>query len=144
DGHTLATGSYDKTTRLWDVATGRALTTFAGHTDVVTSVAFSPDGHTLATGSYDKTTRLWDVATGRALTTFAGHTDWVLSVAFSPDKGTLATGSSDQTVRLWGSVLLKPDTAIRTICQHVNRDLTADERAAYLPDQSVGSVCRST
>ncbi|MET9039058.1 nSTAND1 domain-containing NTPase [Streptomyces mirabilis] len=144
DGHTLATGSYDKTARLWDVTTGKTRAILTGHTDVVTSVAFSPDGHTLATGSYDKTARLWDVTTGRALTTFAGHTDQVWSVAFSPDKGTLATGSSDKTARLWDSVLLKPDTAIRTICQHVNRDLTADERAAYLPDQSVGPVCHAT
>ncbi|MFE2716958.1 trypsin-like peptidase domain-containing protein [Streptomyces mirabilis] len=144
DGHTLATGSNDTTARLWDLASGKTRTILTGHTDAVNSVAFSPDGHTLATGSNDQTARLWDVATGRALTTFAGHTDWVLSVAFSPDKGTLATGSSDQTVRLWDSVLLKPDTAIRTICQHVNRDLTADERANYLPDQSVGPVCHPT
>ncbi|MFD7877163.1 WD40 repeat domain-containing protein [Streptomyces sp. NPDC059766] len=93
-------------------------------------------------------TRRWEpkrnVATGKTLTTFAGHTAQVWAVAFSPDKGTLATGSSDKTVRLWDSVLLKPNTAIRTICQHVNRDLTADERAGYLPDQSVGPVCHTT
>ncbi|MGW3148912.1 nSTAND1 domain-containing NTPase [Streptomyces sp. NPDC001177] len=144
DGHTLATGSFDKTARLWDLATGNARAILSGHKDRVQSVAFSPDGHTLATGSFDKTARLWDVATGRALTTFTGHTDWVLAVAFSPGQGTLATGSSDKTVRLWDSVLLKPDTAIRTICQHVNRNLTTDERAAYLPDQSVGPACHTT
>ncbi|WP_225823776.1 trypsin-like peptidase domain-containing protein [Streptomyces naphthomycinicus] len=144
DGHTLATGSADKTARLWDVSTGKTRTILAGHTDVVQSVAFSPDGHTLATGSADKTARLWDVATGRALTTFTGHTNWVLAVEFSPDQGTLATGSGDKTVRLWDSVLLRPDTAIRTICQHVNRDLTTDERAAYLPDQSVSPACHPT
>jgi WD40 repeat protein len=144
DGRTLASASYDKTARLWDVATGKTRAILTGHTDTVTSVAFSPDGRTLATASYDKTARLWDVATGRALITFAGHTDWVLSVAFSPDKGTLATGSSDRTVRLWDSVLLNPATAISTICRNVNRDLTADERAAYLPDQSMGPACHAT
>ncbi|MFF5538755.1 trypsin-like peptidase domain-containing protein [Streptomyces cinerochromogenes] len=144
DGHTLATGSFDKTARLWDVTTGKTRTVLTGHTDRVQSVAFSPDGHTLATGSFDKTARLWDVTTGRALTTFTGHTNWVLAVAFSPDQGTLATGSSDKTVRLWDSVLLKPDTAIHTICQHVNRNLTTDERATYLPDQSVGPACHPT
>ncbi|HET9255625.1 MAG TPA: TIR domain-containing protein, partial [Pseudonocardiaceae bacterium] len=59
DGHTLATGSLDKTVRLWNVTDpahpiplGPPLT---GHTGSVESVVFSPDGHTLATGSLDKT-----------------------------------------------------------------------------------------
>ena len=56
------------------MATGRALRAFEGHTDWVTSVAFSADGTTLASGSDDKTVRLWDVATARALGAFVGHT----------------------------------------------------------------------
>ncbi|MGW2627843.1 nSTAND1 domain-containing NTPase [Streptomyces chattanoogensis] len=101
DGRTLATGSGDKTARLWDVDTGRTLRTLIGHTDWVNSVAFSPDGKTLATGSADKTARLWDVDTGRTLRTLTGHTGSVLWVAFSPDGKTLATGSDDYTARLW-------------------------------------------
>ncbi|WP_369258839.1 trypsin-like peptidase domain-containing protein [Streptomyces sp. R35] len=141
DGHTLASGSSDKTVRLWDAATGKTRSTLTGHTDAVTSVAFSPDGRTLATGSKDRTARLWDMTTSRALTTFAGHTDSVWAVAFSPDRRILATGSSDQTARLWDSVLPEPDAAIRSICQNVNRDLTADERTAFLPEQSAGRAC---
>ncbi len=44
DGKTLASGSDDKTIRLWDVATGKEQATLKGHTSVVKSVAFSPDG----------------------------------------------------------------------------------------------------
>ncbi|MGV9778091.1 WD40 repeat domain-containing protein [Streptosporangium sp. NPDC003464] len=52
----------DHTVRLWDMATRRQLgTPLTGHTDQVSSVAFSPDGTTLATGSADHTVRLWDV-----------------------------------------------------------------------------------
>ncbi|MBT2406324.1 MULTISPECIES: trypsin-like peptidase domain-containing protein [unclassified Streptomyces] len=100
DGRTLATGSADKTVRLWDVDTGKSRT-LSGHLDSVTSVAFSPDGHTLATGSWDNTVRLWDVDTGRPRPPLTGHTDEVYAVAFSPDGRTLATGSFDHTVRLW-------------------------------------------
>ena len=65
DGKTLASGSADKTIKLWDVATGKERATLKGHTDWVNSVAFSPDGKTLASGSGDKTVKLWEVATGK-------------------------------------------------------------------------------
>ena len=62
DGSTLASGSYDETIKLWDVARGTELRTLHGHSDWVWSVAFSPDGSTLASGSFDHTVKLWDVA----------------------------------------------------------------------------------
>jgi WD40 repeat protein/energy-coupling factor transporter ATP-binding protein EcfA2 len=143
DGHTLATGSYDRTVRLWDVASGKTRTTLIGHTDVVESVAFSPDGRTLATGSDDLTARLWDVASGKTRTALQGHSNSVHAVAFSPNGRTLATGSLDQTARLWKVVLPQPAEAMKKICRAVNRDLTPEERTAYLPGQPVDPVCRS-
>ncbi|KAH8750139.1 hypothetical protein F5883DRAFT_225734 [Diaporthe sp. PMI_573] len=101
NGQTLASGSHDKTVRLWDVATGAQKQTLEGHEGWVRSVAFSPDGQTLASGSGDKTVWLWDVATGAQKQTLEGHEGWVHSVAFSPDGQTLASGSHDETVWLW-------------------------------------------
>ncbi|MBW4492078.1 MAG: serine/threonine protein kinase [Oscillatoria princeps RMCB-10] len=100
-GNLLATGSDDKTARLWDTDTGECLRIIAGHANFVKSVAFSPDGSVLATGSDDRTVKLWDVAGGGLLRTLTGHSHAVKSVAFSPDGQFLASGSWDKTVRLW-------------------------------------------
>ena len=101
DGKTLASGSRDKTIKLWDITTGKEIRTLRGHSDSVLSVSFSPDGKTLASGSRDKTIKLWDITTGKEIRTLRGHSDSVLSVSFSPDGKTLASGSRDKTVILW-------------------------------------------
>ncbi len=107
DGGTLATGSGDRTVRLWDVHDPhhpRPLRNFTAHNSYLRAVAFSPDGNTLVTGSFDDDARLWDVSDPykpRQLSTLPGHTNGVSSVAFSLDRRTLATGNGDGTVRLW-------------------------------------------
>ncbi|MEU7409459.1 hypothetical protein AB0B40_09020 [Streptomyces sp. NPDC042638] len=109
DGRTLATASYDRTVRLWNVSDphrpvplGKPLT---GHASWVSSAVFSPDGRTLASAGDDGTVRLWDVTDpahptplGKPLT---GHRGTIYLVAFSPDGRTLATAGEDSTVRLW-------------------------------------------
>ncbi|MGB3759281.1 MAG: hypothetical protein WBA07_23360 [Rivularia sp. (in: cyanobacteria)] len=70
------------------------------HSELVYSVAFSPDGNTIATASRDKTVKLWNLQ-GQEIKTLTGHGDSVISVAFSPDGNTIATASGDKTVKLW-------------------------------------------
>src|SRR5262249_37379593 len=100
DGKRLATGSWDRTVKLWDAATGQELLTLKGHSEAILSVAFSPDGKRLATGSQDQTVKLWDAATGQELLTLKGHSNVVRSVAFSPDGKRLATGSYAHALKL--------------------------------------------
>jgi WD40 repeat protein len=85
------------------------------HSDLVWSVAFSPDGRTALSGSGDKTIKLWDVATERLLRTFTGHSDRISSVAFSPDGRTFLSGSRDQTIKLWDAL---SGREIRTLTGH--------------------------
>ena len=59
DGQVLASGSEDRTVRLWRTADGAPLAAFAGHAHSVSTVAFSPDGQVLASASDDGTIRLW-------------------------------------------------------------------------------------
>ncbi|MEV5595118.1 hypothetical protein [Streptomyces sp. NPDC052496] len=101
DGRTLATGSVDRTVKLWDVATGRMLATFIGHVGPVFALAFSPDGRVLASAGDDGSVRLWDVAQLHRLGVLDGPSGRVLSLSFSRDGRTLASGSTGDAVRLW-------------------------------------------
>ena len=87
--------------QLWNANTGKEITTFAGHSNDVLSITFSPDGKMLASGSMDKTVRLWDIHTAQSIATFKGHLHPVYTVAFSPDGKTLASSSGNGTILFW-------------------------------------------
>ncbi|CAI7653790.1 unnamed protein product [Penicillium glandicola] len=81
------------------------LQTLEGHSDVVQSVAFSPDGRLLASGSGDGTVKFWDLATGALKLTLEGSSlIAVTSIVFSPDGQLLAANYVNQTVKLWDPI----------------------------------------
>jgi WD40 repeat protein/serine/threonine protein kinase len=94
-------GTLEHTAKVWEVASGKVLLTLEGHSNGLSSVAFSPDGQRIVTGSFDHTAKVWEAASGKELLTLNGHKDCVLAVAFSPDGRWIATGSREATAKVW-------------------------------------------
>ncbi|MEO6811271.1 MAG: tetratricopeptide repeat protein, partial [Isosphaeraceae bacterium] len=107
DGLRALSWGFDRTVRLWEVATGRELRQFR-HDGPILAATFLPDGRRFASGGYDSTIRLWDVETGQELRRI--HCPgYVQSVAVSPDGRFLLSGPYSDTgdsedcgvLRLW-------------------------------------------
>jgi len=99
----LITSSWDKTAKLWNVATGEEIRTLDGHAEQVYTVAFSPKGKRVASGCNDGTIKIWDAATGKETATLSGHKGVVHSIAFGAKEKMIASVGWDKTVRLWNA-----------------------------------------
>jgi choice-of-anchor C domain-containing protein len=103
DGKTLASASLDRTVKLWNTGTWKAIRTLTASA-ALKAVAFSPDGTTLAAGGTDGRIQLWDAATGHTGKALKGHSNAVIGLVFSADGKTLVSTSADKTVKLWDVV----------------------------------------
>ncbi|AFY54998.1 WD40 repeat-containing protein [Rivularia sp. PCC 7116] len=116
DGKIIASASFDKTIKLWQVSNGKLLRTLKGHRERLWSLRFSPDGKTLASSSFDSTVKLWNVADGTLKKTIFGHKKTpVRSVDFSPDGKILASSDSRGWIKLWNP---EDGTLIKSIPAH--------------------------
>jgi len=107
----VASGSYDRRIRLWDLATGGQVDS-AIMDGMIYSLAFNREGTQLACGTAAKTVTLCDVSGLRKQHVLGEHEHDVSSVAFSPKDPILASGSWDDTVKLWD---LEQDRELRTL-----------------------------
>lgn len=118
---TLASGSDDKTVKIWDLKHKKEVRTFRGHLGKVYAVAISPDGQSIVSGSDDKTIKIWDLNTGKEIRTLNGHQGIVTSVAISPDGQTIVSGSYDRTIKIWD---FKTGKEIHTLNAHLGEVLS--------------------
>jgi WD40 repeat protein/uncharacterized caspase-like protein len=139
DGRSIASGAWDGTVRLWDVAgerLPRTLTAHQGSTGgYINAVAFFADGRTIASATYIGSITLWDVATGRIVRTMKITDDpntmigafAINALACSPDGRTIASASNDKLVRLWDRTTGR---LLRTLTGHEDPAMTV----AFSPD----------
>ncbi|MFN9859703.1 MAG: WD40 repeat domain-containing protein, partial [Pseudanabaena sp.] len=99
NGQILASGSADRTIKLWHPQTGKLIKTLQGHRSWIWEIAISPDNKFLASGSYDHTVKVWDLESGECSQTLQGHPSSVLSVRFSHDGKTLFSSGYDHIVK---------------------------------------------
>ncbi|KAG0175050.1 Guanine nucleotide-binding protein subunit beta-2-like 1 [Apophysomyces sp. BC1015] len=104
DGHYALSASWDKTLRLWDLATGATVRRFVGHNKDVMSVAFSADNRQIISGSRDRSIKLWNTL-GECKYDLVqdGHSDWVSCVQVSPTEGDplVVSAGWDKLVKVW-------------------------------------------
>ncbi len=100
DGRFLASGAADKIARITDLASGKAVKSFEGHTHHILGLAWSADGRTLATAGADNVVKVWDTATGDRKKNIDGYDKEVTSVRFVGAGDQLITSSGDSKVRL--------------------------------------------
>ena len=116
NGCFLATGSEDKTIRLWNISAGHEISFPGRHTDSVNVLSFSSDSRLLASGSEDGQIKLWDawnvftrvsigevlkISMDREVSIIGRHENGIRALGFSSDNRLLASGGEDGTIQLW-------------------------------------------
>lgn len=96
----LASGSRDKTIKVWEVKNSRCVITLVGHDNWVTDLCFHPSGRYLLSVSDDKSLRVWDMTSGRCTKKLLNiHTHFVTSIAIK--QKTVVTASVDYSLKVW-------------------------------------------
>jgi WD40 repeat protein len=101
DGKLFACGGPSSKIYIYEVGTGKPVSTIAGHEATVNQVIFSPDGKSIASASSDRTVRFSDAQSGAETQVLKAHSSEAWSISFSPDGKFIATSATDFKVFLW-------------------------------------------
>lgn len=119
----VATGSSDRTVRLWDCVTGCQVRLMTGHKAPIYSLAFSAEGRFLATAGADNRVLIWDLAHGHLVAALSSHTAVVHCLFFSRDGNILVSGSLDSTLKLWDFTKLAEEMSLEDVNVSHNPDV---------------------
>eukprot|EP00898_Chlorokybus_atmophyticus_P008112 jgi/Chlat1/8301/Chrsp78S07720 len=122
----LASGSSDKTLKLWDLSpldkyTGgqplklKPLAIASAHEKDINSIAIAPNDSLLCSASQDRTVKLWKLPELQLKLTLRGHKRGVWCCEFSPVDKVVVTSSGDQTIKIWS---ISDGACIRTLEGH--------------------------
>lgn len=113
----LASGSEDKTVRIWNYTNLNNNTVLHQQADMVYSLTWSPSGQLIASGGKNPTIEIWDTGSGSAALSYNGHSLSVYSVKWSPNGSRIASGGDDKSAQVWNA---STATQIATYTQHTN------------------------
>jgi WD40 repeat protein len=100
DGQQLASCAADRFVKVWNVADGKFIRSYEGHTHHVLGVTWRADGRMLATSGADMVVKIWDTRTGDQLRTVQNQFNKeVTSVQFVGDTDIVVATSGDNRVR---------------------------------------------
>ncbi|HKS39137.1 MAG TPA: caspase family protein, partial [Blastocatellia bacterium] len=115
--------------RMWEVATGTEIRSFAGASMLVHCLVFSPNGRYFLSSGDEGALKLWDVGSGAEIRSFSGYAKGIRAVAFSQDGRYILTGSVDNTLKLWDAAAGRE---IRTFLGHADQVRSI----AFSPDKT--------
>ncbi len=129
DGSRVVTGSWDRSAKVWDAATGKVLLKLDGvHEGYINSACFSPDGTRILTASDDGTARLWNAADGQPIEpVYRNHEGRIRQACFSPDGRHVLTVGNDKTANV-------VDAATGAVLQSLKGHEWAVRCGAFSPD----------
>ncbi|KAF9906747.1 hypothetical protein EC991_000340 [Linnemannia zychae] len=158
NGKYLATGSFDKTVRIWDGTTNQnELYVLKGHGLNISDLAWGHDSTLLLSGAYDKTCKLWDVESGKQLDSFEGE-GFVQCVRFHPQDNhiffsgttrnmlTMIDTRKDSNPTSGSAITIKNDTMVNSIyVYHDGLTVISGDSSGYLKtwDMRTGKVLQS-
>ena len=100
DGLFIATGSNDRTIRIWETKSGKCIKVFY-HQDSVLEVVISSNNELVISGGADNAIKIWEVKSGKYIETLRGHKQLVLGIAVFKNSNQIVSSSYDGTLRVW-------------------------------------------